>query len=444
MAKPFRSISQLFFRIPLNGLYIHQQSSAMFESCLHMLARAVNEASFSAAAKIEMATLLLPYFNEAEQSLVTESVLKVASEEGNDALIAVLLVFGADWTEPGLAENHLISAFESKFPGRASMEPSLLPELWDLAIELGSFDLILALRAAKVPTEQIGEAALIMAMTLTGNDEFCALLIRTPSGRTGINVQSLMCTAVAVSLPSTLRAIIETFRPQSFALNYGQNLLHLAATNQAAEARSCTEIVRILLQAASYLIHEPDVTGNTPLHIASASGSIGFLQGLFGVQFIIDQPDGNGNTALYLAYKAGHFNACFTLLQLGAQESLAVNSQDPQDRFNLESLQVLFRELPADYDDDEESKSEFEAKRIDLLMKEFALDHEEIVFTRRPVSFEVESGEETKAPLSLYEQAISFLLETSRVYVAPYVPYLQPYLNPENADAVVEIKLSQE
>jgi ankyrin repeat protein len=431
-------------RVPLNGLY-WRAVSGTFESCLHLLARTSAQSALTSAAKIEMAALLLPDFNEAEKGIATESVLKIATETDNEAIVAILLLFGADWTEPGLAENSLISAFKKKFSDdRSSIEAYLLPELWNLAIELNNLNLVLSLQALKVPTEQVDEASLINAMTGASSDYFTCVLVRSLSGRSEINARALMYPAVAVRLPLTLCAIIEVFKPQDFSLNNGHSLLHLAAIapSSSADAESCAEIAKILLAAAPYLIHQTDITGSTPLHTAASTGSIGFVQALLGITFVIDQLDGEGNSALFLAFKAGHLELCLTLIQMGAREDLAVNAHDQNDRFSFEAFDVLFRELP-----DEEGDQN--AQSTHLMLAEFGEDHEEIVFQSGSTTFELEGKEKPRGP-TVYQTAVSFLLETSRTYVSPYVPYLQPYLNPEqrepsesSEDIVIEFNVSE-
>ncbi len=426
-------ILKLFDRrdIPLNGLYYRMMAEApVAETCWHLLARSCSSCSIHV--KIQMAALLVKSYLANEAEAVQESALKVAIDVGNQAIVAALLVFGATWDEPGLPENHLISAFKSRFPDKNAVKPSLLPEVWDLAIKLDCLELVLSLKVLNRFIDSVKEDNLIAAMSQGAKDEVICELIPLLAGRDeSVNERALMYSAVALRLPATLQAIIDTFHPQDFNFNYGQSLLHLAAVS-AVEECSCTEIVKILMKAAPHLIDVADVTGNTPLHEAASNGAIDFVQGIAGMHFLVDKRDGNGNTALYLAYKAGRSDICMELIELGAQEELAFNSQDPEDRFDSMKLFQQFQES------DDEKEDETEEEEIKLKPEEHEtvesiktiLSNLEPQKESRVLTFEVEYSvtvEKQEIP-SVYKQWLSS-------YSTYFSSYLSTRKGPNEGDS---------
>lgn len=426
--------------IPLNALYLQStgDGQTFLGTSMHLLAQ-MNETSFPDSARIEMVALLAsdPTFNQLHVD--GKSALKVAVECGNDAIVAALLVFGADWSEPGLEGNVLVDGFKERFPSETSIEPQRLPEVWNLAIHLESLHLLSALKAANVSTERIDEGLIIQAMIDRIDSGIICELIGLISDPEKINCRDMMYFAVTLRLPRVLSKLIDVFQPTDYTVNSGQTLLHLAAVPSPSEIespQSCIEIVKILISAAPNLPNQDDYFHNTPLHIAASNGSKALFRGLISCSgsVEVDKRDENGHTALFLAFKAQRYDICMNLLVLGANMDDAYDPLNKEDRFMENHLLTLFQELP-DEDGDKKQGSESSS---DKAASPMALYGEARDSERRMETFEVEHDRVVPV-IPLLNAAISTAIDLSKNYVVPYVPYLQAYFDDtEKVESVPE------
>lgn len=420
-----------------------------FESPLHLLSR-MTEAAFSAADRIEMLSLLVPEnesndvckFNRiCEANSQCQTALHVAAELGNDAIVAGLLVFRADWNvrdmQQQVPKHPLIDTLRLKYSNRSCLI-TLDASLWLFAVEMNSLEMVIALRHAGLDTSSIlTEGALNKAMEF-GYDVLASEFVKLLNGQLGPEeVLQLMQLCVLARLPATLAAFIQIFRPESLFLSNQFSLLHLAAATPAfsvlspADSRSQETLDAISIEIARYLaylnpslLNSADLAGNTPLHIAVSCGFSSFFRSLLEFNFPegtfnIDCVDGNGQTPLFLALQTGQSELAMLLLQLGAREELAIDPQS-QQKLNLESLSNLFVEQAYDSDDEPCKKPEI----VKAAESPEAVDWKEDV-----ESIEASQTEPTiEAPVPIVNQYLDHIIQTASPYLNYLPPSVQSYL----------------
>lgn len=421
-----------------------------FESPLHLLAR-MTEPAFSASDRIEMLSLLAPetdysnsvcQFNRiSESNSQRQTALHVAAEVGNDAMVAGLLVFKADWNAQDMQQqvpkHPLIDAMRLKYPHRSCLI-TLDPSLWMFAVEMNSVEMVIALRHAGLDVSSILSDGVLNAAMLSGRDVLASELVKLLTSQLNLEeVLPLMHLCVLARLPATLAAFVQTFRPESLFLSQQFSLLHVAAAAPAFSALSSTdarpqealdaaslEIARYLAYLNPSLLNSADLAGSTPLHIAVSCGFLSFFRSLIDFNFPagtfnIDGVDGNGQTPLFLALQSGQSELAMLLLQLGAREELAIDPLS-QQILNIESLSNLFVEQAYDSDDEPCKKPEV-TRIVEPSQPAEPVDWKE----------DVEAIEEPiikDPPFPIINQYLNHVIQNASPYLNYLPPSVQSYL----------------